>query len=315
MASADGGAEPEPPESAEPGGSEPGGSEPGGSERGGSEPGGSEPGGSERGGGLAEDGSAVLRESLRDLIPDYRPPADPFVRVRGSVRRRRARRRALLVVGSAASVAAIAVAVPAAVDQARPGSGGHASQAGVAGSPTGSDFPSGSASPTASSSPSPAPVYPVARGRIGVGAWSVGSTRLSDQARRCLYADDKVVFDRAAWCFDDWRPGQPVTWGVVNALRPTAKVTAVFGVASEPVAWVEVHMSGGEKQQQVYTARTATDPRVRFFALVLPRPGLRVLSLASFAADGTPVDLIVQQPTAGQACRAGPNLACGTPPP
>ncbi len=300
MASADGGAEPEPPESAEPGGSEPGGSE---------------PGGSERGGGLAEDGSAVLRESLRDLIPDYRPPADPFVRVRGSVRRRRARRRALLVVGSAASVAAIAVAVPAAVDQARPGSGGHASQAGVAGSPTGSDFPSASASPTASSSPSPAPVYPVARGRIGAGAWSVGSTRLSDQARRCLYADDKVVFDRAAWCFDDWRPGQPVTWGVVNALRPTAKVTAVFGVASEPVAWVEVHMSGGEKQQQVYTARTATDPQVRFFALVLPRPGLRVLSLASFAADGTPVDLIVQQPTAGQACRAGPNLACGTPPP
>jgi hypothetical protein len=160
-----------------------------------------------------------------------------------------------------------------------------------------------------------APVYPVAHGRIGPATWSVGSTRLSEQARRCLYADDKVIFDRAAWCFDDWRPGQPVTWGVVDAVRPAAGVTAVFGVASAPVAWVEVRLSGGEKQRRVYATRTATDPQVRFFALVLPRAGLRVLSMATFAADGTVVDLPVLRPTGGQDCRSAPNLLCGEPPP
>jgi len=246
----------------------------------------------------------VLRESLRDLIPGYRAAGDPFARVTASVRRRRARRRILLALGSAASVALIA-AVPTLVGLAGPLAGQRAG-------------PSRDGGPRQTSPPAspakPAPLFPVAHGRVDGARWSVGSTRFSDQARRCLYANDKVIFNRATWCFDDWQPGQPVTWGMVDALRNGAEVTAVFGVASEPVRYLEVQFAGGP-QRRVYTARTRTDPQARFFALVLDVAGRQVQSMASFAADGTAVDTIVVQPAAGRPCAPGPDLLCASPPP
>jgi hypothetical protein len=247
----------------------------------------------------------VLRESLRDLIPDYRAAGDPFARVTASVRRRRARRRILLALGSAASVALIMAAVPTLV-------GPTGLFSGHRGGPSRAGGPAQTGPPTSPAKP-PGP-FPVAHGRVGGARWSVGSTRFSDQARRCLYANDKVIFNRATWCFDDWRPGQPVTWGMVDALRPGADVTAVFGVASEPVRYLEVQFAGGP-QLRVYTAKTRTDPQARFFALVLGATGRRVQSMASFAADGTAVDTIVVQPAGGRPCAPGPDLLCGSPPP
>jgi hypothetical protein len=246
----------------------------------------------------------VLRESLRDLIPGYQPPGDPFARVTVSVRRRRTRRRVLLALASAAGVTAIAAAVPALIGLARPATGQH------------SAGPSGGVEPSRGGpASSPALVFPVARGTVNGARWSVGSVRFSDRARRCLYADDKVIFNRAAWCFDDWRPGQPVTWGVVDAVRPGAGVTAVFGVASAPVDHLEIQLSGQPQQHRVYTRRTATDPQARFFALVVGGSGLRVLGVASFAADGTVVDPIVVQPSAGRPCQVGADPTCRSAPP
>jgi hypothetical protein len=245
----------------------------------------------------------VLRETLRNLIPRYQAPGDPFTRVTVSVRRRRARRRVLLALGTAASVAAVAVAVPALTDLARPVTGQQSA------GPGGDDAASRTDRPA-----SPAPLFPVAHGTVDGAPWSVGSIRFSDQARRCLYADDKVIFNRAAWCFDNWQPGQPVTWGVVDALRPGADVTAVFGVASAPVDHLEVQLAG-HPQQRVETTMTGTDPQARFFALVVGRPGLRVLGVASYAEDETAVDPLVVQPSAGQPCQVGPDLLCGSPPP
>jgi hypothetical protein len=250
----------------------------------------------------------LLRESLRDLIPGYRSPGDPLARVTVSIRRRRARRRLLLALGSAASVVAIAGAAPTLLDLARPGIGQHSSGPGPGPGPGADAGPSRTEAATA-----PPRLFPVARGTVDGAPWSVGSIRFSDQARRCLYADDKVIFNRAAWCFDDWRPGQPVTWGVVDAVRPGADVTAVFGVASAPVEHLEVQLAG-RPQQRVYTRRTGTDPQARFFALVVASPGLRVLSVASFAADGTAVDPIVMQPSTGRPCHVGADLLCGSAP-
>src|SRR4051812_10378042 len=50
-----------------------------------------------------------LRESLRDLIPGYQGPPDPYLRVGASVRRRRTRGRLLVTVASAAGVAVVLV--------------------------------------------------------------------------------------------------------------------------------------------------------------------------------------------------------------
>src|SRR5215468_7825287 len=143
-------------------------------------------------------GDDILRESLRDLIPDYRPSGDPFARVSASVRRRRARRRALLAIGSAATVALIAAAVPTLAGLVRPPSG------------------QGSTGPRADgplqTRPPPTPVpqpHLVGQGPIGTARWKVESRDLSAKARRCLVADGSAVFDDAAWCFDDWQPGQP----------------------------------------------------------------------------------------------------------
>jgi hypothetical protein len=244
----------------------------------------------------------VLRESLRDLIPDYRPPGDPFTRVSASVRRRRARRRALLAIGSAATVAAIATAVPTLVGLARPLSGQDT--AGPAGSGR-------AQSPTP-----PAPSYLVREGIHGSALWRVFSSKLA-KAQRCLVADDPVVFDKAAWCFDKWQPppsGQSVTWGVVDEVRPDANVTAVFGVAGEFVTEVRVDLDDRADDLPVRTVPTETDPKVRFFAFVVERSGVHVDSMAGFADDGTWMGTY-PEPAGGQSCAGAAEPTCAPSPP
>jgi hypothetical protein len=232
-------------------------------------------------------GDDVLRESLRDLIPDYQPSGDPFARVSASVRRRRARRRTLLAVGSAATVALFAAAVPTLAGLGRPPSG------------QGTPGPHADGGPLQTRPPPTLTVMSQSRlveqDILGRAHWKVESKDLSAEARRCLVADDPVVFDDAAWCFDNWQPPPPgrpdwlVTWGVVEEVRPGADVTAVFGVAAAPVATVRVKLDDRTAYESVPTRQTATDPQVRFFAFVVKGSGAQVFSMTPLAGDETPM--------------------------
>jgi len=232
-------------------------------------------------------GDDILRESLRDLIPDYQPSGDPFARVSASVRRRRARRRTLLAIGSAATVALIAAAVPTLAGLVRPPSG-----QGPAG--TRADGP-------LQTRPPPTPVlqpHLVGQGPLGTAQWMVESRDLSAKARRCLVVDGPAVFDGAAWCFDDWQPGQPgqlVTWGVV---RSGAEATAVLGVADKTVFRVLVKLDDGT-EKSVRTVATKTDPRVRFFAFVVNRRAAQVMSMSPVDSDDIWMGLSYLEPHGG----------------
>jgi hypothetical protein len=228
-----------------------------------------------------------IRESLRDLIPGYQGPADPYARVGVAIRRRRSRQRMLIAISSVAVAAALtAVAVvPLALRGRLPGTHGSG-RGGV----------------------TPAKVsQQVAAGTVAGGDWAVQAVKLASGARRCLYADD-AVFQAAALCFDAWPPNGRVSWGTVAALRPDARVTAIFGVAASTVGSVIVLLSNGS-QQQVPAVPSPDLPDTHFFALVLATPGLKVRSVTTLAADGTLNQLAATAPGTPP-CVPGPTTPC-----
>jgi hypothetical protein len=226
-----------------------------------------------------------IRESLRDLIPGYQGPADPYTRVGVAVRRRRTRQRMLVAISSATAVAAVLIAVPLAV-RAR----------------LGGDAPAGGGR-RAGGEAVPGPVRPgqqVATGSTAAGTWTVRAGQLTSGAHRCLYADD-AVFQQAAVCFDDWPAGGPVSWASVDAVRPQARISAVFGVAAATIGSIIVVLSDGS-QRTVPTTASADQPDTRFFALITTAPQVTVRNVTTLATDGTLVQLAVT--TSGSApCR------------
>ena len=241
-----------------------------------------------------------VRRTLRDLIPDYQGPPDPLLRVRLSIRRRRSRRRALLAVGSAATAAALVAAVPAVLGLVVPGRGGHAPA---------TDRP-GPVLSAATGMPAPAPaVHPVSRGTVAGAAWRVGSTSPGGAARRCLLADGGG-FDRDVVCFDEWRPGDPLSWHALVIRVGSTQATRVAGVAPAGATAVLLRAAGGTPVR-AKAVRTATDPAVRFFAVVLEGE-VRVRSVTPLRADDTPLAAPVTEPAASS-CRPSPDNACAAP--
>lgn len=240
-----------------------------------------------------------LRESLRDLIPDYRGPADPFLRVGASIRRRRRRTRTWLTVGSAATAAAVTALVPLVIASLH--SAAPASTAQRAGAPPGLPAPPAPITPA---------VHPVAKGVVAGVPWQVGSTSLSDAARRCLLATGgPFVRDNA--CFDGWAAGGAVTWSEQLVSRPGGPaVTAVLGVAPDPAVQVAVRLADGRTVRSP-AVRTPTDPDARFFALVLERD-TKIRSVTAFAAGDRPLGDPVTDPGA-TTCTPAPNLGCAVP--
>jgi hypothetical protein len=239
----------------------------------------------------------AVRRALRDLIPDYSGPPDPLLRVRRSIRRRRARRRALLAVGSAAAVATLLAGVPAILGAVGPDRGRTAPAAGR---------------PTPTGPPSPAPlVYPVGSGIAAGSAWRVGSTFPGGAARRCLLTDG-AGFAGDLVCFDDRRPGDPLSWTELAVRAGSTPVVRVAGVAPAGTAEVSVRRADGSAVR-VEAVATPTDPDVRFFATVLEGP-LPVLSVTPLGADHTPVGAAVTEP-APLSCRPLPDNACASPQP
>ncbi|MEN3361461.1 MAG: hypothetical protein V7637_5443 [Mycobacteriales bacterium] len=237
-----------------------------------------------------------IRDSLRDLIPGYQGPADPYTRVGVAIRRRRSRQRMLVAIGSATAVAAVLIAVPLAV-RGR----------------LGGDAPAGGGGHRAGGEAVPGPVGPgqqVATGSTAAGAWTVRAVRLTTGAHRCLYADD-AVFRQAAVCFDGWPAGGPVSWASVDALRPPARITAIFGVAASTIGSIILVLSDGT-QQTVPTVAGADQPDTRFFALVMSKPQVTVRNVTTLATDGTLAQLAVT--TSGSPpCRPTPAEPCTRP--
>ncbi len=242
-----------------------------------------------------------LRESLRDLIPDYRGPVDPVPRVGASIRRRRGRRRAWLTVGSAATAAAVAALAPVVLAALQP-----AAPVSAARPPAAPPAPTGRPA-----TPVPEPVvHPVASGVVAGARWRVGSTSLSDAAGRCLLATGGP-FVRHNACFDGWTAGAAATWSAQLVRRPDGgTVTAVLGVAPPPAAEVAVALSDG-RTVRVAARRTRTDPDARFFALVVDRR-VGVRSVTAFAAGGRPVGEPVTDP-GPYVCTPAPDLGCAVP--
>jgi hypothetical protein len=240
-----------------------------------------------------------IRETLRDLIPGYQGPADPYARVGAVIRRRRSRQRALIMVGSVAAVAVVLFTVPLALRG--PGLGA----AGPAGGGAGATSP-----PAGGGAIQPAsPGQPVASGKVAAGPWTVRAVALTTGARRCLYADD-AVFEAAALCFDAWAPGGPVSWATVAA-RPGVPVSAVFGVAAAAIGSVIVVLSDGT-EHPVQVVASPDQPDTRFFALVAPGIQLTVRTVTTFAVGDT---RLVQFATASgsPACRPSPADSCARP--
>jgi hypothetical protein len=234
-----------------------------------------------------------IRETLRDLIPGYQGPADPFARVGAVIRRRRSRQRVLIAVSSMAAVAVVLVAVPLALRGPGIGSTGAARP------------PAGRGGAIRPASPG----HPVAAGSVAAGHWEVRAGPLSTGAQRCLYADD-AVFASAALCFDDWAPGGSVSWAGV-AVRAGVPVSAVFGVAAGTIGSVRVVLTDGSEHSAPAVA-SPDQPDTRFFVLVAPGAELTVRTVATFATD----ESLAQFPTAASgspACRPSAADSCARP--
>jgi hypothetical protein len=218
----------------------------------------------------------LIRESLRDLIPAYSGPADPYARVGATIVRRRRVHRRLVAASAMAAVVGVAVGVPALLRLARPVT--VAPGAPAAGRPS-----TGVGGPEV---PLP-PGQVVASGAVGGAIWTVVEGPLSADAHRCLRADD-AVFRGAAVCFDDWRPGQPPGWQQMVAMRPGVAATAYFGVAPHYADVVKLVLSDG----RTYAARATRvdgEPAAAFFAIVAPRPALGLVALRAYTANGTEI--------------------------
>jgi hypothetical protein len=227
----------------------------------------------------------LIRESLRDLIPAYSGPPDPYARVGATIVRRRRVHRRLVAASAMAAVVGVAGGVPAALRLARPAT--PASGVPAAGRP----------SPGAGRPEVPLPPgQVVASGAVAGAVWTVVEGPLSTDARRCLRADD-AVFHGAAVCFDDWRAGQPPAWHQMVALRPGVAATAYFGVAPRYAEVVKLVLSDG----RTYAARATRvdgEPAASFFAVVAPRPHLGLVALHTYAANGTEIGRPVAGPGA-----------------
>lgn len=237
-----------------------------------------------------------LRRGLRDLIPDYAGPVDPVPAIAARVGR--ARRRSLLALGGTALAVALAVVLPVV---ALPGGGQPAAYRGaeLTGPP-----PTGSVPP-----PRSAPVvHPVAAGTTHGLRWTVGSTTLSPDARRCLRADGPVL-GPAVVCFDDWVADGPATWTVLPSGDARGTVTWIGGVTPGPA--VRIRLRGGGSRT-VPAVSTATDRKARFFGTVV-NGRVAVLDVTMLDASGATVGRPLRDP--GQPCRPDPGALCGTPVP
>jgi hypothetical protein len=237
-----------------------------------------------------------LRRGLRDLIPDYAGPVDPVPAIAARVGR--ARRRSLLALGGTALAVALAVVLPVV---ALPGGGRPAAYRGdnVTGPPATGPVPA----------PQPPPVvYPVATGSTNGLRWTVGSTTLSPDARRCLRADGPVLGPAVA-CFDDWADGAPATWAVLPSGDARVTLTWIGGVTPGPA--VRIRLRGGGSRT-VPAVSTGTDRKARFFGTVVDGR-VAVLDVTMLDASGATVGRPLRDP--GQPCRPDPTALCRTPVP
>ncbi|HEX6755135.1 MAG TPA: hypothetical protein VF109_04225 [Mycobacteriales bacterium] len=242
---------------------------------------------------MTEEPREDLREALRDLIPDYRAPADPYLRVGATIRRRRNSRRAWLAAGVAAGAAAAVTVVPALA--------GPGSPAGIA-----------PAAPRPAGGPPPAGLQPVAAGTVSGRDWRAGSLTLSPSASRCLYGEGGP-FSRDLACFPDWTPERNASWVVlVLPDRPERKVTAVLGVAPDDSRRVSVSFGDG-RTAVADAVHTATDPEARFFALVVAGSAT-VRGVTLLAGSGAPVGAPDTEADRPAGCVPAVDLTCSTPP-
>lgn len=233
----------------------------------------------------------ALREALRDLIPDYTGPVDPVPRVLASVRRRRGRRRTLLAVSGAGMAVVLALVAPALL---LPGHRGGVQAAAPY-------------DPSAPKVPLP-PVHPVAAGVVEGADWAIGSTTLAPGARRCLVSDDDVS-NLQVTCFDEWKPGTPVTWAADPLSDKGVQVTRITGVAPAGTVSVRVRLESGAPLT-LDVRRTATDPAARFFGDVLPGTVV-VRDVTALDRAGTALGPAVPDP--GHVCTSIPYRACAPP--
>jgi hypothetical protein len=233
-----------------------------------------------------------LRRGLRDLIPDYAGPVDPVPAIAARVGR--ARRRSLLTLCATALAVALAVLVPV---SALSGDGRPAAYRGaVVTAPVPLTGPAPARQP-------PAAVHPVAAGWTHGLRWTVGSTTLSPDARRCLRADGAVVGPSVA-CFDDWAAGGPATWVVLPAGAGEVTVTWIGGVTPGPA--VRIRLDDG-LVRTLPAVSTRTDRAARFFGTVIDGR-VAVLDVTMLDASGTPVGRPLTDP--GQPCRPNPGAVC-----
>jgi hypothetical protein len=147
-------------------------------------------------------------------------------------------------------------------------------------------------------------------------SWRIGSTALTERDVRCLYGDDEL-FRRDVVCFSDWRPELGSSWRVLTLPGSGGRpVTAVLGVAPAavgpvPVGRVAVLLEDGTTVP-ARAVRTATDPQVRFFALVVDGTA-RVSSVTVLAATGAPLAAADTDADEPVGCTATANSACATP--
>jgi hypothetical protein len=230
----------------------------------------------------------LIRESLRDLIPAYSGPVDPYARVGATIVRRRRTQRRLITVSAMAAVVAVAIGVPAVLRVSGPA-------AVTPGAATGGGPAPGASPGVAGPVPLPAGQV-IATGTVGGARWSVTEGPMSTDAHRCLHADD-AVFRGAAVCFDDWTPRRLVGWHRMVALQPGVAASAYFGVAPRGATRVKLVLSDGSTQQ-AYPVPVPGEPDAAFFAVVAARPGLGVLSVAAFDAANTPLQPPASDPRA-----------------
>lgn len=240
---------------------------------------------------MTDDPGDDLRAALRDLLPDYRGPADPYARVGAVVRRRRRNaRRTWLAVGVAGAAAAVAV-VPALA----PGGAGSLTP----GAPRDAGPPV--ALPGA---------QPVAAGTVAGQGWEVSSTSLSAEATRCLYGDGGP-FSRSLSCFADWTPARNASWVVLTSPAGAgARTTGVLGVVPVDAERVSVLLLDG-RTVTVPAARTGTDPAARFFALAVSGRG-RVASVTTLTLAGVPLADPDTAPDTAPGC-VTPSCVTGVP--
>jgi hypothetical protein len=236
----------------------------------------------------------AFRDALRDLIPDYTGPDDPLPRVIATVRRRRVRHRTMLAVGGTGLAVALALAAPALLLPGH-GAGGGGVQAAAP------------YDPSAPKAPLP-PVSPVASGVVGGADWAIGSTTLAPGARRCLLSDDDVS-NLQVTCFDEWKPGAPVTWAANSLSDKGVQVTRITGVAPAGTVSVRVRLASGAPLT-LDVRRTPTDRAARFFGDVLP--GTVVVRDVT-ALDGAGTALGPAVPDPGYVCTPTPYRACAPP--